>query len=95
MKIEEINQLPLKTIILCKKYKSRGEAKMLYIIDRFEGKWAIINYNRETFNIPRDLIPSDAKEGDIITFDIKVDKEFTSKAHDEVSKLLESLMEDK
>ncbi len=65
---------------------------MLYIIDRFEDKWAVIDYNRETFNIPRDLIPKNAKEGDIITIDIKVNKEFTAKAQDGINKLMEDLL---
>lgn len=65
---------------------------MLYVIDRFEGTWAVIDHNRETFNIPRDLLPEDAKEGDIITIEIKVDKITTKKAQDEIKKLFEDLM---
>jgi hypothetical protein len=70
------------------------EPKMLYVIDRFEGKWAVIDYNREIFNIPRELLPGDAKEGDIITIDVKLDKINTEKAQDEVRKLMDSLFEE-
>jgi len=67
---------------------------MLYIIDRFEGKWAVIHHNRETFNLPKELLPEDALEGDIITIDVNVDKANTKKAQDEVRKLMDSLMEE-
>lgn len=67
---------------------------MLYVIDRFEGKWAVIDHNREIFNIPRELLPEDAKEGDIITIDVKVDKVNTEKAQVEVRKLMDSLFEE-
>jgi len=72
--------------------KSGGGTKLLYIIDRFEGKWAVIDYNRETFSIPRELVPDNAKAGDIITIDIKVDKLSTEKAQKEVRKLMDSLL---
>lgn len=67
---------------------------MLYVIDRFEDKWAVINHNRKIFNIPRDLFPDDAKEGDIITISIKVDKVATKHAQNETRKLMDSLFEE-
>lgn len=29
----------------------------MIIIDRFEGKWAVIEYGDVTFNFPRELLP--------------------------------------
>ncbi len=44
------------------------------VIDRFEEKWAVIEYGAETFNFPRGLLPREAGEGDVITFAVTVDR---------------------
>lgn len=46
----------------------------MLIIDRFEGDFAIVETDEDTFmQIPKAALPQDAKEGDII---IKVDDEY-------------------
>lgn len=40
---------------------------MIYIIDRFEGDFAVCeNEHKELFNIPRNIIPANAREGDCL-----------------------------
>ncbi|WP_031516597.1 DUF3006 domain-containing protein [Desulfofalx alkaliphila] len=66
----------------------------MFIIDRFEGKWAVVEYNRSTFNIPKCLLPSGAKEGDVINITVLVDKDATEKAKKSINKIADSLFED-
>ncbi len=49
----------------------------MFIIDRFEGEWVVIEHNGTTFNFPRFLLPSDAKESDVITINISIDQTTT------------------
>ena len=51
---------------------------MTFIIDRFEGDFAVVEANEKTYNIAKALLPDDAKEGSVI--EVKVDKEATEKA---------------
>jgi len=46
----------------------------MYIIDRFEGDWAVIEFDQRTFNIPRELLPSSAREGDILNIEITINE---------------------
>lgn len=46
----------------------------MFIIDRFEGEWAVIECDGITFNIPRFLLPAKAKEGDVISISISIDQ---------------------
>lgn len=49
----------------------------MFIVDRFEGDWAVIEYGRTTFNLPRFLLSPDGKEGDVIIISISVDQTLT------------------
>ncbi|HBX22558.1 MAG TPA: DUF3006 domain-containing protein [Desulfotomaculum sp.] len=62
----------------------------MFIIERFEGQWAVIEHGDVTFNIPRELMPDGAKEGDVLNIII----EFDSKATTEQSKKIDKLMDD-
>lgn len=45
----------------------------MYIIDRFEGDYAVIESgDRQIFNLPRILMPT-AKEGDVISISVAID----------------------
>ena len=61
------------------------------IIDRFEGKYAILETQDKTpiiFNFPRHLLPPDAKEGSVLRFNIDIDnKETTRKKNRIIEKL--------
>lgn len=47
----------------------------MLVIDRFEGEYALIEYKKRIFHIPKSLMPKGAKEGDIIKIEITVDRE--------------------
>jgi len=60
----------------------------MYIIDRFEGDLAIVEMeNRTTFNLPRSILPSDLKEGDVIDIQISINSE-AAKQHSKKAKSL-------
>jgi len=67
----------------------------MYIIDRFEGDWAIIEYKkRKTFNLPLSLIPPEAKEGDVIFISVKINADYTKKLRAKVNKIADSIFKD-
>ena len=66
----------------------------MYIIDRFEGEWAVIEYNRKTFNLPRLLVPPEAVEGDILTIKISIDTRATAKIKGDVRSMADNLFND-
>ena len=63
----------------------------LCIIDRFENNWAVIEYGKKTFNFPKDLLPKEAKEGDVLKFDITIDREETEKRRKAIEDLAKDL----
>ena len=67
---------------------------MKVTIDRFEGNFAVCEQaDRTMINIPKDKIPADAKEGDILVIEgdsIKIDTEGTAKR----KKVIDDLMND-
>ncbi|HOV80788.1 MAG TPA: DUF3006 domain-containing protein [Bacillota bacterium] len=60
-------------------------------VDRFEGEYALIEYNRKIFHIPKALLPKGVKEGDVIKMEITVDREATEKKKQSVAKLADRL----
>lgn len=65
----------------------------MLIIDRFEGDYAVIEYNNSTFDLPRSLLPNDAKEGDVLNISITIDQDKTKQQKENVTKLMEDLFE--
>lgn len=63
----------------------------MLIIDRFEGNMAVIEYENSTFNVPRSLLPENAREGDVLDIDIKVNKEETEQRRRKVKKMMDDL----
>ena len=64
------------------------------IIDRFEGKYAILesqNKNSLIFNFPRSLLPKGAKEGSILRFNINVDEKETETRRRNIKEQLDIL----
>lgn len=49
----------------------------MLIIDRFEGEWAVVEFEGKTFNLPRSLLPRDAKEGSVLRISVSVDQNAT------------------
>lgn len=57
---------------------------MKLVFDRIEGDWAVCEYEKgKTLNLPKELLPEDAREGDALL--LTVDREATDerKAHAE------------
>jgi hypothetical protein len=65
----------------------------MLVLDRFEGEYALIEMNRRIFHIPKVLLPKSAKEGDVITIQITVDKEATANKKQSADKLAGELFE--
>ncbi|MGC8971344.1 MAG: DUF3006 domain-containing protein [bacterium] len=53
-----------------------------FIIDRFEEDIAVL-VNDTTINIPRFLLPREAKEGDVVIIKFEIDKEETERLRKE------------
>jgi len=63
---------------------------MKYIIDRFEGDFAIVELSDKTFvNIPKAAIPPEAKEGAVI--DVTVDEKSTAARTEKINNLMNDL----
>jgi hypothetical protein len=69
----------------------RAMNKFTLIIDRFEGTWAVVEYEGETFDLPRSLLPEDAKEGDTLTLSLQVEAEDTEARRKRIERLMDDL----
>jgi hypothetical protein len=65
---------------------------MLMIIDRFEDEYVVIEWGEITFDIPSELLPPYAKEGDVLDMKISIDHEITKIRKQEADKLLQELL---
>jgi len=65
------------------------------VIDRFEGDKAVllVGENESSVNWPREALPEEAREGDILWTLFTVDHEATGKARSEAEDLLRKLLE--
>lgn len=63
----------------------------MYIIDRFENDWAVVEWKRRTFNLPRELIPPEAAEGDVVLIKVSIDTVATAKLKEEVKDMADEL----
>lgn len=64
------------------------------IIDRFEGKYAILESQDKApiiFNFPLHLLPKEAKEGTVLNINIGIDQEETKGRKDKIQNLLNKL----
>ncbi|MDK2821227.1 MAG: hypothetical protein PWP31_1192 [Clostridia bacterium] len=66
----------------------------LLVIDRFEEKMAIIEYGRQTFTLPRSLLPKAAKEGDVIKLAVVLDPQATAQRKKEAKSIANEVFED-
>lgn len=66
-----------------------GEFKL--VVDRFEGSWAVVEYDGETFDIPRSLLPVEAKEGDTLTLTLQVNPADTAERKKRIENLIDEL----
>lgn len=66
---------------------------MTFIIDRFEGNMAVVELGDNFYNIPKALLPENAKEGDVITTEINEKETKVKKA--EARSLLDDLFNER
>lgn len=65
---------------------------MIVTIDRFEGAFAVVETkDKRMVDMPRILLPKNAKEGDVI--EIIINEEETKKQRDVINKLMEDVWE--
>lgn len=66
---------------------------MKYTIDRFEGNFAVVELEDKKFvNIPREAVPPEAKEGDIIL--TVVDNKGTAEQKQKIEELMKTMFID-
>ena len=67
----------------------------MFIIDRFEGDWAIIETeNRHTFNLPRFVLPPGIKEGDVISIQVGIDLVATKERAEKSKRMIDNLFDE-
>ena len=66
----------------------------MFIIDRFEGDMAVIEYQDGTFDLPRSLLSPEAQEGDVLRIVITVDEEETAEQETKIEHLMDDVFED-
>lgn len=67
----------------------------MFIIDRFEGDWAIIETeNRHTFNMPRFVLPPGIKEGDVINIQVGIDLVATEERAEKAKRMINNLFDE-
>ena len=67
---------------------------IILVIDRFEGKYAILESQEKNpliFNFPLHLLPQEAKEGTVLNINISIDQEETKRRKDKIQNLLNKL----
>lgn len=62
------------------------------IVDRFEGGFAVVSADSVSFDIPKKLIPKEAKEGDVIYITVTDDKEETKHMQELAKNLLNEVL---
>ena len=66
------------------------------VIDRFEGRWAVVEIDGVMKNIRRQSIPPEAREGDVLVLvrgRWQVDREATARLRQEVERLADEVWE--
>lgn len=63
----------------------------MFIIDRLEDFWAVIEYKGKTFPIPAEILPTGAKEGAVLKINLTLDEEAGNKMRQETENLLNEL----
>ncbi len=61
----------------------------MFVLDRIEGNFAVIEHESSTFNVPVSLLPKGAREGDILRFRIEIDTSATATRREKMRSLLQ------
>ncbi|SFG28637.1 Protein of unknown function [Desulfotomaculum arcticum] len=59
----------------------------MMIIEHFEGNWAVVVYNNSTFNLPKELLPKGAREGDAINLLVTLNSETVTEYDEDIDLL--------
>jgi len=62
-------------------------------IDRFEAEWAVVECGGLIFELPRFLLPPEAKEGDVLSLELRQEAEETNRRRERVRRLVDDLFE--
>lgn len=66
---------------------------MKIIIDRYEEEFVVVELeNKQMINIPKAIIPTNAREGDVISIEVDIDESTERKK--KISNLMDELWED-
>ncbi|MEK7817444.1 MAG: DUF3006 domain-containing protein [Actinomycetota bacterium] len=65
-----------------------------FFLDRIEGETAVLMSGETALNIPRSLLPPEAREGDHLTLSLTVDRSSRSRTEKEISDLHRHLSTD-
>ena len=88
----EISGLDKRKELVTIKSISNGGNTMNIIIDRFEGNFVIVELeDKRMINMPIELVPAEAKEGDILEIQVALDK--TEELRKKIGKEVEGLWE--
>lgn len=63
----------------------------MVIVDRFEGDWAVLEWDGRMLNFPKSLLPAGTKEGDVLRFHVEVDVQGTDDRRRKIRSLEEKL----
>ncbi|NLJ70534.1 MAG: DUF3006 domain-containing protein [Clostridiaceae bacterium] len=66
---------------------------MKLLVDRFENEYAICEMEGEIINIKKSLLPSKAKEGDVIRVYFEIDHDETAKRKENIAERLNDLFD--
>lgn len=65
----------------------------LLVLDRFEGEFAVVEYDGQTFNLPKEILPPEAREGDVLNIIVRVDRKATAERREKIQALADNLFE--
>lgn len=66
----------------------------MFIIDRFKGEWAVIEFGDGFIHLPISLLPTGTKVGDVLKIRLEVDRHQTEERKKRIAVLMDELFED-
>jgi hypothetical protein len=66
----------------------------MFIIDRLENEWVVIEFAGQIFNLPKMLLPAGAKAGDVINININLDTVTTEKLKQQNQALIDDIFKE-
>ena len=63
----------------------------MIILERFEGEWAVLEMEECVFQVPRELLPPEAREGACLSVAIAVDEQASLEREQAIRKMFDQL----